>query len=366
MSMINELVNMFFAGFVFVTIFNWLTSLKMELYLVGIWSLFVNAFIKASFATLHNYLLVEIDFDDNLKIVIYVITAILAAILLAKVYNSNWTRTNLSRLGKKTLGNNMFKDVIDFDKKTILLVYLKDSDYFYSGTFKYMDEHDADSYIALIDYSVFNKADNQLIRDNSGNKMSIVFCLHDIEHIELLYEENSAVWNLLDGSDKRQDVKDNEKVERDKMYLIIQKVMNRLGLVIPAIVFSLFIGALAYLMYYQFIPEVANVIDFIVAMMSVVVLIISYARSKMDERKQYLWVGSTYILLLTIGLIIFMVVAIKIKNVSSIARVLSCICLGITIIQEIIGITKIEHKINIEGEHKQEEKIKRMESESNT
>ena len=207
---------------------------------------------------------------------------------------------------------------------------------------------------------------NQLIRDNSGNKMSIVFCLHDIEHIELLYEENSVVWNLLDGSDKRQDVKDNEKVERDKMYLIIQKVMNRLGLVIPAIVFSLFIGALAYLMYYQFIPEVANVIDFIVAMMSVVVLIISYARSKMDERKQYLWVSSTYILLLTIGLIIFMVVAIKIKNVSSIARVLSCICLGITIIQEIIGITKIEHKINIEGEHKQEEKIKRMESESNT
>lgn len=35
-------------------------------------------------------------------------------------------------------------------------------------------------------------------------------------------------------------------------------------------------------------------------------------------------------------------------------------------IQEIIGIIKIEHKINVEGERKQEEKIKRMESESNT
>ena len=94
---------MFFAGFIFITIFNWLTSLKMELYLVGIWSLFVNAFIKASFATIHNYFLVGMDFDDNLKVVIYVITAIVAAILLAKVYNSNWTRANLSRLGKKTL-----------------------------------------------------------------------------------------------------------------------------------------------------------------------------------------------------------------------------------------------------------------------
>ena len=186
------------------------------------------------------------------------------------------------------------------------------------------------------------------------------------EHIELLYEKNSAVWNLLEGSDERQDTKDNEKGERDAMYLIIQKVINRLGLVIPAIVFSVFIGALAYLLYYQFIPQVANVIDFIVAMMSVVVLIISYARSKMDERKQYLWVSSTYILFLTIGLIIFMVAAIKIKNISSIARVLSCICLVLTMIQEIIGIIKIEHKINVEGERKQEEKIKRMESESNT
>lgn len=357
---------MFLAGFVFVTIFNWLTSLKMELYSVGIWSLFVNAFIKALFSTLQNYLLVEIDFDNNFKVVIYVITAIITAILLAKVYNSNWIKSNLSKLGKKTLGNNIFKDVIDFNTKTILLVYLKDSDCFYSGTFKYMDEHDADSYVALIDYSIFNKTDNQLIRDNSGNKMSIVFCLHDIEHIELLYEENSDVWKMFTRSGEKQDTKDDKNVEKNKRYLIIQKIINRLGLVLPPTVFCVFVGALMYLLYYQFIPEVTNVIDFIVAMMSVAVLIISYARSKMDERKQYLWASSTYILLLTVGLIIFMVVAIKIKNVSSLARVLSCICLGITVIQEILGIIRIEHKINIEGEHKQEEKIKRMEEESNT
>lgn len=358
---------MFLAGFVFVMIFNWLTSLKMELYLVGILSLFVNAFIKAVFATLHNYLLVGVDFDENLKVVIYVVIAIITSVLLAKVYNSNWTRSNLSKLGKKTLGNNMFKDVIDFNKKAILLVYLKDSDCFYSGTFKYMDEHDTDSYIALIDYSIFSKADNQLIRDNSGNKMSIVFCLHDIEHIEILYEENSDVWKLLGGSDKMQDTKGNELANKNKMYLIIQKVVNRLGLAIPVIVFCVFAGTLVYLLFYQFMSEVANVIDYIVAMMSVIVLIISHVRSKMDKRKQYLWVSSMYILLLTIGLIIFVVIALRVKNVSGIARVLSCICLGITIIKEIIDIIRIEHKINLVGECKQEEKIKKMESEkSNT
>lgn len=357
---------MFLAGLVFVVLFNWLTNIKMELYLVGIWSLFANAFIKSIFSTVHDFCLVKIDFDEHFKVVVYVITAVLSSFLLARVYNSNFLKRILIRVGKKTLGNNVFKDVIDFDKKTMVSVYLKDSDYFYIGTFKYMDEHDGDSYIALIDYSMFNRADNNLLRNNCDNKMSIVFCLRDIEHIEILYEDNSDVWKLLGGSDKTQDTKEDEMVSRNKVHLIIQKVVNRLGLAIPVIVFCVFAGTLAYLLFYQHMSEVANVIDFIVAMMSVVVLIISYARSKMDERKQYLWVSSTYILLLTIGLIIFMVVAVKIKSVSSIARVLSCICLVITVIQEIIGITKIEHKIYVEGEHKQEEKVKRMESESNT
>ena len=357
---------MFLAGLVFVVLFNWLTNIKMELYLVGIWSLFANAFIKYVFSTIHVFCLVKTDFDEHFKIVVYVITAVLSAFLLSRVYNSNFFKRILVRVGKRTLGNNVFKDVIDFDKKTMVAVYLKGSDCFYIGTFKYMDEHDGDSYIALIDYSMLKRADNNLLRNNCDNKMSIVFCLRDVEHIELLYEDNSDVWKLLGGSDKTKDTKEHKMVNKDKVYLIMQKVVNRLGLAIPVIVFCVLVGMLVHLLVYQHMSEVADVIDFIVAMMSVVVLIISYARSKMDERKQYLWVSSTYILLLTIGLIIFIVVAIKFKNVSGIARVLSCVCLGITIIQEIIGITKIEHKINVEGEHKQEEKIKRMESENNT
>ena len=40
--------------------------------------------------------------------------------------------------------------------------------------------------------------------------------------------------------------------------------------------------------------------------------------------------------------------------------------LGITITQEIISIVKIEHEINVEGEHRQEDAIKKIESESIT
>ncbi len=59
-----------------------------------------------------------------------------------------------------------------------------------------------------------------------------------------------------------------------------------------------------------------------------------------------------------------MLVAIMVKDAGCKARILSCICLGITIAQELINIVKIEHEINVEGEHKQEDEIKKIESES--
>lgn len=358
---------MFLAGFVFVTIFNWLTSSKMELYLVGIWSLFVNALIKNFFSVLHSFMLKTIDFNENIKIVIYVFSAIITATFFSKLYNGNWARRNLSRLGKKTLGNNVFKDVVDFDKKTILLIYLNNSEFFYSGTFKYMDEHDSDSYIALIDYSIFNHADNKLIRDNSGNKMTILFCLRDVEHIELLYEEDSEVWQMLGGSVEKNEVKKGKKGKEYKVQLILQKVLNRIGFAIPFIVFCVQVGILCWLLLYQSVPKVANSIDFFVAVMSAGVLIISYACRKMSKRQQFVWVSPIYVTLLLIGLCIPLTFPkIVSQDISSISRVLSCVCLGATIIQEIIEMVKIEREICISDECKLEEKLRKCKLEDNT
>ena len=360
--LVNDLINMFLAGFVFVTIFNWLTSLKMELYLVGIWSLFVNAVIKNIFSVLHSFILKTIDFNENIKVVIYVFTAIVTATFFSKLYNGKWIRRNLSKLGKKTFGNNIFKDVVDFDKKTILLIYLRNSEFFYCGTFKYMDEHDTDSYIALIDYSIFNHADNQLIRDNSGNKMTIVFCLRDIEHIELLYEEDSDVWQMLGGSNQK-----NENKKGKKIHLILQKVLNRFGFAIPFIVFCVPVGVLYRMLLYQSVLQIANSIDFFVAIMSVGVLIISFVRGKMNKRQQYVWASIIYIVFLLVGVIILLFLPNRLsQEMSSKSRVLSCVCLGVTIVQEITSIVKIEHEICVSDECKLEKKLRKREMGDNT
>lgn len=165
---------------------------------------------------------------------------------------------------------------------------------------------------------------------------------------------------------KSQKNKKAKIVKQKKMWLAIKKVVNRIGLVFPIIVFCVFGGMIVYLLKYQSMTDIANITDFIVATMSIAVMVVSYIRTKVDKRNQYIWVSLTYILLLTVGFIVFMVVALHIKDAGSIARMLSCSCLGITIAQEIISIVKVEHEINVEGEHKQEDVIKKIESESIT
>jgi len=167
------------------------------MYVIGIWSLFVNAFIVSVCSVLHNNFWTKIDIDENLKIIIYISIAITSAVLGARIYNSNWVKKLISKIGKKTFGNNVFKDVIDFDKKTMMLIHLKDSQFFYGGMFRLMDEHGSNSYVSLTNYCIYSEEDNQVIRDCSNQKMAIVFNLQDIQRIELLYEDDSKVWEWI-------------------------------------------------------------------------------------------------------------------------------------------------------------------------
>ena len=187
--------------------FNWLTSIKMDLYLVGIWSLMINAFIKAFCTTVHTFIMKEIDFDENLKLVIYLVLALISAVICSIFYKSDLLRSFLGKFFNKTLGNDVFKDIIDFKQRTVATVFLKESEIYYIGVFKHMDEKDADSYIALIEYSAVNKSNNEIIRNFSDEKASIVFCLNEIEHIEFIYEDESEVWKRL--------TRDNETIESD-------------------------------------------------------------------------------------------------------------------------------------------------------
>ncbi len=199
----------------------------MELYLVVIWSVFVNVFIKSLCGAIHNVILPEKDFDENLKIVLYIVTAIITSSLISWLYNSTFIKKILHILGKKTFGNDAFKDVVDYNKKTLMMVYLKESKVMYGGIFKLKDEKGSDSYITLIQYCLLEKDSNTLIRDFRKEKASVVINLRDVERIEIIYEDDSKVWkwlnqdnimqgNVIEREERETEVKESEQYKKEK------------------------------------------------------------------------------------------------------------------------------------------------------
>lgn len=210
-----KVVDLLLYGFIFIIIFQWLTNEKMEMYSVIIWALFVNVFIKAVCGVIHSYAFPSKNFDENIKVVVYILTAIVMSGFISWIYNSVEVKQMLSKLGKKTFGNDVLKDVIDYDKKTMMLVYLKNDDVIYGGTFKARDERGIESYIVLIEYCLYVKNSGKIIRDSSNQKASVVINMKDVERVEMLYENDSKVWKFL-NQDNEEKVKgeNTNKIER--------------------------------------------------------------------------------------------------------------------------------------------------------
>ena len=83
---------------------------------------------------------------------------------------------------------------------------------------------------------------------------------------------------------KNQELKRFNNIKGKKKYLLT-KVMNRMELSVPIILYLMFIGIVVYLMRYQGNEKIATVIDFIIAVMSVVIMVMSYIRTIITKRK---------------------------------------------------------------------------------
>ena len=191
---------MFMSGFIFISIYNWLSNKTMDTYLIGIWSLIINALIQLFYSTLHIIFFSNIDFNESFKLSVYVMTAIIAPEFIVKIINSNYIRKLSIFLNNATVKQDIFDDAIDYNKKTLMNIYLKDSDIYYAGTFKLRERKSIESYIMLNDDIVCTN-DDECICDysNQGLNSSVLINLQDIERIELLYEKDSKTWEWLNN-----------------------------------------------------------------------------------------------------------------------------------------------------------------------
>ncbi|MBQ6788329.1 MAG: hypothetical protein IJO85_11480 [Lachnospiraceae bacterium] len=163
---------------------------------------------------------------------------------------------------------------------------------------------------------------------------------------------------------KEQKKKKARLIKRKKMWLDIQKIMNRVELIFPIIMPLFCMGCVMYLFCFQENKGIASGLDFLIAAMSFAVLVASVIHKKMNDSQKYIYMEPIYLTLLPIVLVVSMVIGVKIEDASVKGRVISFVCLCVTIAFETKEVVSFNHKTNLKKEEEQREKIENIEKES--
>lgn len=196
-AIVPDLINLFLSGFIFLITYNWLNSKKTDTSILTIGSIFISVLIQSLCSFFHEFVLSNVLFSDAEKILIYFILGFVLAVIISIIGKMRFVSYILFKIGNKTINSDIFDDVIDYKKKTMMMVYLKSSDIYYIGQLLYNEEKGIDSWICLIDYISVNKETNEKIFDSneSGKKSTALVNLKDVERIQLIYEDDTELWN---------------------------------------------------------------------------------------------------------------------------------------------------------------------------
>ena len=152
----------------------------------------------------------------------------------------------------------------------------------------------------------------------------------------------------------------NNTIKKDESNLKIQKIVNRVVLCLLFIPYGVFVCTIFVLYRYQSMQDVATTIDFVIASNSIFVLIVCNLKNRgIFKKKKYLWYSTIYIFLMTFGLIASMIAGILLQKAGEIARLLSIICLIITMLIELVDATRTDCDFYRDGEKKLEAKIEK-------
>lgn len=191
-GVIPDLISLFFPGFLFLSIYSWFVNKKNDISIIILWSLFVSYItnILAGLTPIEN---------SSILSIISILIAVILSIVAIFICKSNIFAKILKAVNNKTINDDIFNDIIDYKKRTIMCIYLKNSDKFYCGTYCMREEKGLESWIVLVDYGVSD--DNGIVFDSTSvsQHYSMAVNERDIERIELVYEDDSETWKKIRG-----------------------------------------------------------------------------------------------------------------------------------------------------------------------
>lgn len=211
----SDLINLFLSGFIFMYVYNWLNNKNIDISILTIWSLFISTLIKSIFSTIHIFLFSNYKIPDAIKIIVYSSTGLLLAILITRLKKTKLFTRMLYKMNNKSINDDIFDDILDYDKRTMLKIYIKSSDVYYIGRFSFREENGIDSWIALVEYNCVDKKTNNKLFDPEAGGLcsSVAINLKEVERIEIIYEDDSKVWEKLNWKKKAHLEKRKRKIK---------------------------------------------------------------------------------------------------------------------------------------------------------
>lgn len=127
------------------------------------------------------------------KMIIAIITSALLAYFVSRYYNSKHFKSAVKKIGiNKSLYNNIWNDVVDFERGMWLRVYLPSEGVVYNGKLRKYEEKAENYFLFLSNYQSWNYGDYNYIEDNENDDAYwVALNTKDIGRIEILFEDDS-------------------------------------------------------------------------------------------------------------------------------------------------------------------------------
>ena len=195
-SALPELLTALLPGFIFICIYNWFVSRKeMDFSVIALWSLFISFIIRTFYQAGHLFILPSIDFHGSVKVIIYIATGGISALVLVKFRRTKFFEWFLDKVNNKSINDDVWDDIINYNEPIMLKVFLKEVDILYIGRFVSREEKGLESWIVISDYIRSNKANEpQYNPENHDHKSMATINMRDIERVELVYNDGSKIW----------------------------------------------------------------------------------------------------------------------------------------------------------------------------
>jgi len=173
----------FIPGFIFIRIFQLLTSRKDSSYQI-ILSVVISFFIRAVCSIGHNYICPDIVFSLNMRVIILSGAAVVSSLILTFITERRFVNKILLNINYKSIHDDIWHDIIDYKNGTTLRLICDDAEYI--GRLSVHEEKGNNSWFVLEDFIVKEKGISYRAQ-NMPYSSRIAVNLKDVKRVELFY-----------------------------------------------------------------------------------------------------------------------------------------------------------------------------------